>query len=85
MKLYCSTIILACEYHFNIVNGNPHLSIPSGSVDCIHDEDVGVICLPPVTETTNIGESTDTTSASSSQTMGIPNHGGIFVNVAITT
>ena len=24
----------------------PHLTTPEGSVDCIHDEDVGVICQP---------------------------------------
>ena len=24
----------------------PHLSTPEGSVDCIHDEDVGVTCQP---------------------------------------
>ena len=25
-----------------------HLSTPAGSEDCIHDEDVGVACQPPV-------------------------------------
>ena len=26
----------------------PHLTTPGGSTDCIHDEDVGVTCQPPV-------------------------------------